>query len=267
MSLKEMMNKMNSYYNIETTTKATLRVPHNFMQITVSLCFVCLFILSASSFVMSQEKKAKDNTQETVTKNTSSLQVPRKVVLNHTDKAKKMIPDLTVQTQDNQTYKFYTDLVKGKLVIINFIYTSCAAICPLSGETFTKLQTALGDRLGKDVFLITITTDPEIDSVQKLKTWSEKFKPKNGWTFVTGEKSAMTSLLNALSGEGPRKGYHTPQILMVNDNEDSWITAYGLDSPANLLNALERLNNPAKRTKKVVMIKPEKKNIANPMSN
>lgn len=249
------------HYNVGTLSRAFLRMPYSFTRMLVSMCFVSLFILSAVSFVMSQvvmsqEKKA-DKNKESVKKTLPSAQVPRKAVLNHTDKAKKFIPDLTVQTQNNQTYKFYTDLVKGKLVIINFIYTSCTAICPLSGGTFANLQTALGDRLGKDVFLITITTDPEIDSVEKLKTWSERFKPKEGWTFVTGEKSSMTSLLKALSGEGPRTGYHTPQILMVNDNDDSWISAYGLESPDNLLNTLEKLNKPSQKSKKETLRKTD----------
>ena len=151
------------------------------------------------------------------------------------------LPDVKILNQDGQQLKFYTNLVKGKLVIINFIYTSCTDICPLLGDNFAKLQGLLGDRLGKDVYLLSISTDPETDSPAKLKVWSERFKPKTGWTFVTGEKTAMRALLVALTGSQPRRGYHTPVALLVNDDKGAWHRTYGLESPTTLIKMLDAL--------------------------
>lgn len=243
------MNNINYYHNDESIGYKPIRLPCKMLRIAVSLFFGCLFIMSAGSFALSQEKITGDNTAEAVKKSPPSHPTSTKELANLTDKAKLSIPDLTVQTQDNQVRKFYTDLVKGKLVIINFIYTSCKAICPLSGEHFAKLQEVLGDRLGKDVFLVSVTTDPETDTPQKLKQWGERFKPKEGWTLVTGEQSDMTALLKALTGEGPRKDFHTPLVLLVNDNNGAWIVTYSLDSPTNVLGTLERLSNQSKTGK------------------
>lgn len=152
------------------------------------------------------------------------------------------IPDVEVLDERGQKKKFYTDLLKGKLVMINFLYTTCKDICPLSGDNFARMQSLLGERLGKDVYLLSVTTDPETDSPAKLKAWSERFKPKAGWTFVTGEKAKIETLLRVLSGEGPRRGYHTPVALLFNDDSGAWVRTYGLESPPRLIEMLDALS-------------------------
>ena len=154
------------------------------------------------------------------------------------------IPDVEILDEQGQKRKFYADLVKGKIVIINFVYTTCKDICPLSGDNFARLQTLLGERLGKEVYLLSISTDPETDSPLKLKAWSERFKPKAGWTFVTGEKMPMQTLLQALTGEGVRRGFHTPVALLINDQSGAWVRTYGLESPKRLTQILDELALP-----------------------
>lgn len=154
------------------------------------------------------------------------------------------IPDVEILDEHGQKRKFYADLVKGKMVIINFVYTTCTDICPLSGENFAKLQALLGKRLGKEVYLLSISTDPETDSPAKLKVWSERFKPQAGWTFVTGDKMPMQSLLQALTGEGIRRGFHTPVALVVNDESGAWVRTYGLESPTRITHIVEELALP-----------------------
>ncbi len=155
---------------------------------------------------------------------------------------KLAIPDVEVLTQDGQKRKFYTDMVKGKIVLVNFIYTSCKAMCPLSGDNFARLQTLLGPRLGKDVYLLSITTDPETDSPLKLKTWSERFKPKAGWDFITGDMTAMQTLLLALTGERLQRGFHTPIALLIKDDSGAWKRTYGLEPPARFVSMLDELS-------------------------
>src|SRR5688572_21695664 len=114
---------------------------------------------------------------------------------------KEAITNVAIVDQDGKRIDFYEDLVKGRVVAINFIYTTCTAICPMQGNQFARLQTMLGDRLGKDVLLISISADPEADSAQKLKTWLSHFGARQGWTFVTGEKSEIDRLSRALTGD------------------------------------------------------------------
>lgn len=148
--------------------------------------------------------------------------------------SKLTIPDVNVLDQNGRQRKFYSDLVKDKVVIVNFVFTTCTAVCPRSGANFRKLQTLLGERLGKDVFLISISTDPEADTPKKLKSWGAQFGAKDGWPLVTGKKEQITSLLSFLTGDGPNKGYHEPAILIINDTKSAQRRVYGFEEPARV---------------------------------
>lgn len=148
--------------------------------------------------------------------------------------AKDAITNITVVDQDGKRIDFYEDLVKGRVVAINFIYTTCTAICPMQGNQFARLQTMLGDRLGKDVLLISISADPDADSAQKLKTWLTHFGAKQGWTFVTGEKSEIDRISRALTGDQARKGDHSPAMFIGNYDKGVWKRVYGLTEPERL---------------------------------
>lgn len=151
------------------------------------------------------------------------------------------IPDVEVLDQDGRKQKFYSDLVKGKVVVINFMFTTCTKICPMTGANFSKLQTRLGERLGQDVFLISVTTDPETDSPEKLKAWGEKFNAKAGWTLVTGQKDEVEGLLRVLTGDGPNKGFHVPSLIIVNDAKKTHRRGYGLEDPARVIKMADEL--------------------------
>lgn len=151
------------------------------------------------------------------------------------------IPDVNVQDQNGRTRKFYSDLVKDRVVVINFVFTSCKAICPQLGTTFSRLQNVLGERLGRDVFLISVSTDPETDSPARLKAWGEKFKAKDGWTLVTGQTAELTALLQTLTGDGPGKSMHSPSIVIVDEHKKTHRRAYGLETPERLVEMVDEL--------------------------
>lgn len=142
------------------------------------------------------------------------------------------IPDIPVYDQNNRRLNFYTDLVKGKTVAINFIFTTCTTICPPLTATFRRVQQTLGERVGRDVELISISVDPATDVPERLKSFSEKFKVGPGWTFVTGSKPEIDRLLSALGGYVPDRNDHTPMLLIGNDAAGFWTRTYGL-APAS----------------------------------
>jgi protein SCO1/2 len=144
------------------------------------------------------------------------------------------IPDVKLLDQDGQVVRFYSDLVKGRVVAINFIFTTCTTICPPLAATFSKIQSLMGDRMGKDLYLISISVDPVTDTPERLKAWGEKFGRRRGWTFVTGGKQEVDSLLRALSAYSVRKEDHTPMVIIGNDAKGTWKRAYGL-APASKL--------------------------------
>jgi protein SCO1/2 len=138
------------------------------------------------------------------------------------------IPDTTVYDQNGKRLNFYTDLVKGKTVAINFIFTTCTTICPPLEATFHKVQQELGERVGRDVQMISISVDPTTDTPARLKSFSEKFKAGPGWAFITGSKPEIDQLLRALGASVTDKNSHSPMLLVGNDAAGYWTRTYGL---------------------------------------
>jgi cytochrome oxidase Cu insertion factor (SCO1/SenC/PrrC family) len=151
------------------------------------------------------------------------------------------IPDVNVYDQDGKRLKFYTDLVKGRVVAINFIFTTCTTICPPMTATFRRVQQELTKGAGRDVRLISISVDPLVDTPERLRDFASKFKAEPGWTFVTGEKIEIDSLLRALGAAVGNKNDHTPIVLVGNDAAGHWTRAYGLSAPSALVKIINEV--------------------------
>jgi protein SCO1 len=152
---------------------------------------------------------------------------------------KLSLPEVAVLDQDGRRLDFYRDLVKGRVVAINFIFTTCTTICPPLGATFAKVQAQLGERAGRDAHLISISVDPVTDTPERLKAWGAKFNAGPGWTFVTGEKREIDRLLGALNASVTRREDHSPVVLIGDESKGDWVRAYGLAKPAQLLSLIE----------------------------
>lgn len=148
---------------------------------------------------------------------------------------KIVVPDVEVLDQDGNHLHFYSDLIKGKTVAINFIFTTCTTICPPLAATFAQVQKEMGDRVGRDVHLISISVDPVTDTPERLKAWGAKFKAGAGWTFVTGDKQEIDKLLNALGASVARREDHSPTVIVGNDSKDVWTRTYGLARTSQMM--------------------------------
>lgn len=158
-----------------------------------------------------------------------------------TSRNNMVIPDVEVLDQHGNALHFHTDLIKGKTVAINFIFTNCTTICPPLAATFARLQKEMGDKVGKDVHLISISVDPLTDTPERLKAWGAKFKAGPGWTFVTGEKQEMDKLLNALGAAVSKREDHTPAMIIGNDSKGVWIRTYGLAKINEIMGVIQNV--------------------------
>ncbi len=154
---------------------------------------------------------------------------------------KMNIPDVELLDQDGRKIHFYTDLVKGKTVVINFIFTTCTTICPPLGATFARVQKELGDKVGRDVRFISISVDPATDTPERLKAWGAKFHAGDGWTLVTGNKPQVDELLWALGASSARREDHSPTVLIGNDAHDNWTRTYGLANTGQLVQIIDNI--------------------------
>jgi protein SCO1/2 len=144
-------------------------------------------------------------------------------------------PNVPLTTQDGKVVRFYDDLLKGKAVIINMMYTSCGFSCPLETAKLTQVQRLLGDRVGKDIFIYSLTLDPGHDRPAVLKAYAKKFGAKPGWLFLTGNKKDL-QLINKRLGlasltDGSNPDGHMPTLLIGKESTNEWMRNSAIDNP------------------------------------
>lgn len=157
------------------------------------------------------------------------------------------IPDLLVLDQDGREVRLYSDLVKGKTVAINVIYTSCTTTCPLLAATFAKVQDLIGERLGRELALVSISADPTTDTPERLKAWSAKFDARPGWTLVTGRRPVIAAVLRALGVSLTQPEAHPPLVIVGNVERGHWTRRYALVQPATLATLMEGMTRETTR--------------------
>lgn len=144
-------------------------------------------------------------------------------------------PNIELITQDGKKVHFYDDLVKGRIVAIDFIYTTCQYACPLETARMAQVQKKLGNRVGDDIFFYSISIDPEHDTPAVLKAYMEKYHIGPGWTFLTGKKTDIDFLqkkLGVYNDPSINADGHLPHLFIGNDATNTWIRANALDNPS-----------------------------------
>src|SRR5215468_10187852 len=138
-------------------------------------------------------------------------------------------PNLPVVTQDGKTLKFYDDVIKGKIVLISFIYTNCPDICPLTTARIAQVEEKLVEIVVRDLFLISLTVDPERDSPERRKSFAEAFGAGPGWLFLTGKPDGVRLINAALGDKGRTLSEHRNEVVLGNDATGEWArnTAFG----------------------------------------
>ena len=144
-------------------------------------------------------------------------------------------PNVTLTTHQGKTVRFYDDLVKGKIVAIDLIYTTCKYACPLETARLAQVQRLLGDRMGRDVFFYSITIDPDHDTPAVLAEYAEKYHAGPGWLFLTGAKGDIELIgrkLGLYTGPDPRNpDGHVPYLLVGNQATGQWMRNSAVDNP------------------------------------
>lgn len=173
---------------------------------------------------------------------------PASVMADNSRWGANYFPNVELTTQDGKVVHFYTDLIKGKTVVIDFIYTHCVDSCPLETARLAQVQKMLGDSVGKDIFFYSITIDPKRDTPAVLKDYAEKYHVGPGWTFLTGKKDDIELLskkLGLYSDPDPNdRDGHEPAVLIGNEPTGQWMRNSATDNPRFLMNLIgDRMNN------------------------
>lgn len=157
-------------------------------------------------------------------------------------------PNIVLTDQDGKTHKFYDDVIKDKVVALNFIFTKCTDVCPVDTAQLRQVAELLGDKLGRDIHFYSISIDPENDTPEALKRYRHTFDvPEKGWTFLTGKKDEIDLLRRKLGlmGANPEPlKQHNTSLIIGNEKTAQWIKRSPYDHPKILANLLsEALRN------------------------
>lgn len=206
------------------------------MMAIASLCFDCS---SAAAQVKSQQPPANASLSQQDSR--PPQQSPAQAA--EPSPTQKYFTDVVLVNQNGEKMRLYSDLLKGKVVIINAFFATCQGSCLPMNRNLEKVQEALGERVGKDVYLISISVDPTIDTPANLKEYAKKLNAKPGWYFLTGDKANVDFALHKLGQYVDDKQDHTNIFIIGNERTGLWKKAFGLARSDELTKVVESVLN------------------------
>ncbi|MDH3305733.1 MAG: SCO family protein [Gammaproteobacteria bacterium] len=144
-------------------------------------------------------------------------------------------------TQDGDAVHFVDDVIADRIVVMNFVYTTCTTVCPVLSAIFIQLQQRLDDRLGTDVHMVSVSVDPGRDTPERLKAYADGLKARPGWVWLTGDKSEVDNVLRGLGAYTPDFEDHPSMILVGDGRTGTWKRFFGFPGPDKILAAVEEL--------------------------
>jgi protein SCO1/2 len=159
------------------------------------------------------------------------------------------LPNVPLLTQDGKKVRFYDDLVHDKIVLLNWFYVECAdGLCPTAIAKMRQVQDLLGERMGRDIFFLSITLEPKKDTPKMLKEYADNFDPKPGWTFLTGKPKDVETLRRGLGyvdwdpARDKDLSNHSGMARYGNDKLDRWGGVSLRSSAANIASTFKWLS-------------------------
>ena len=158
------------------------------------------------------------------------------------------LPNVPLVTHEGQAVTFYDDLIRGKVVAINMMYTACEGICPLATNNLVRVQELLGTRVGRALFMYSLTLQPERDTPPRLKEYAALHGVKAGWWFLTGTRDDIEQLRYRLGFFDLKPvvdgdtATHTGMIRIGSDGYDRWTSASALVTPAQIVATINHVD-------------------------
>jgi protein SCO1/2 len=151
------------------------------------------------------------------------------------------LEDLALVDQDGAARRFRSEVVGDRLVVMDFVFTTCTTICPVLSSKMARLQEVLGDRLGRDVFLVSVSVDPVRDTPAKLLAYSRRWKARPGWTFLTGAKPDVDAVLKGVGAYTADFASHPPMFLVGDGKAGTWTRLNGFPDVGRILEQVDAL--------------------------
>ena len=158
------------------------------------------------------------------------------------------LPDTPLLTHDGERVRFYHDLVRGRTVAINMMYTRCVDRCPMATHHLARVHQLLGARAGRDVFMYSISLKPEEDSPAALRAFMRDHGVVEPWTFLTGAPADILALRYALgfrdidAAVDADLASHTGMVRIGSEPRDRWTSAASLSAPEQIFATINHVD-------------------------
>ena len=171
----------------------------------------------------------------------SGWAVPTPAAAKQGERVEVELLDLALIDQDGRKLRFKTDVIGDRLVVIDTFYTTCTTICPILSAVFVSLQQKLGNRLGRDVVLVSLSVDPGTDIPARIRKYAVSHGARPGWIFLTGGKRSMDRVLRGIGAYISDYTQHAPAVLVGDGRHGGWTRFYEFPSPDLIMDRLEEL--------------------------
>ena len=149
--------------------------------------------------------------------------------------------DTLLVNQDGKKVRLKSDVFSDRVVVMDFAYTTCTTVCPVLTAVLVKVQSDLGDKVGKDVQMVTITVDPARDTPARLKEYAAKHGVKGGWAWLTGPVGTVNDVLQGFDAYAPNFEDHPPMVLVGDPVSGDWTRFFGFADPKDIVAKVEEL--------------------------
>lgn len=151
------------------------------------------------------------------------------------------IPIAEMVTQNSEPVDLRSDVVSDRIVVLDFIYTTCTTVCPVLTAIMSQVNGQLAERIGKDVILVSMTVDPKRDTPARLKKYSSNFRTDDGWLWLTGDKLVVDGVLRKLGAYTANFEDHPAMVLVGDGRTGQWSRFVGFPGVDAIVDKVEQL--------------------------
>ncbi len=198
-------------------------------RVPVTIVFILLFV---SSVVLAQSEDAHEH-------HDNMMQQQSETSANFADIT---LPDAILVTQDGVEASLANDIVGGRIVVMNFVYTTCTTVCPVLSAIFSQVQNHLRDRLGREVVLVSISVDPNRDTPARLKQYAERLGAGDSWLWLTGRQQTVTEVLQELGAYTPNFAEHPSMVLVGDAQSGQWARFIGFPAADQIIKKVDEFS-------------------------
>lgn len=164
------------------------------------------------------------------------------VLADEIERARGYFTNLELVNQDGETVRFFDDILKDKVVVINFIFTNCGGACPLMTHKLSLVRDRFEGQIGNPLEFVSLSIDPERDTPAALKAFAKKHQADHdGWVFLTGKPENLDNIIKRLGQYTVEIESHSTMMLAGNVNGAHWIKIQPHEQPPQIVEKVRLL--------------------------